>query len=1024
MRGIIALPMLSVIDSNVIEIESKGALQNGMSLFQDLKLKRRKVDSRCSSDGESIGTSDSTSSLSPDASSQTQSEGSPKEKDRCITPEELVPPMSSKQTFPQQFFFMMKPDGRSKVAYDSFLNNNNNNNKHTNGVIKLTSNLNGIPENVSVKSEPVEVMENGKRDRSPGSPDKTTTTIENGSSTSPRTNGHSSDTESTASHSSGVSSGESNVSIKREKSEDKYFSNKNDDKDMDLSMSNKDLDRSKFSPPLSRPASTSPPGKVESTLIITKQSKDVINGGSRIPSPPSSHTQNHDHNNGIQQQQQQHPPPPNHHHPTHNHLHARLTGQDLTPRPMNVPSPMVHVEIRNLPEKPDPISVVTSTSLSFHHHSMYRINGVRPEVISGGAVTPATNSSNNNSSNGQVGNHSSSNSPTGSVPVQSRKSPPLSNHSRSPNSSPSNSSSSGSIINGMHSPGTTIVAGGSLGMVNSSSVSSNHHHHVNLNRTPTVIMGEAGGVRTMLWSQPGQTLPPQVDLGAPPPMTNGHGMSNGYPPQNPIPPHSNNNNSNINNNNNNNNNNPPPNHQKGTLSMERLWASEALNLSTSPNGNSNSSNGNHLNGHGNQNGVSVPPLNHITNGHGSGSGGNAHQTNPDDDDYEQPMICMICEDRATGLHYGIITCEGCKGFFKRTVQNRRVYTCVADGTCEITKAQRNRCQYCRFKKCIEQGMVLQAVREDRMPGGRNSGAVYNLYKVPVKYRKHKKGNRVAAGKGEKAPPPQTQPPPPVLNGNILKNALTSPNEGAHFRQQMPFDQAAAMITHLVQCDNFHDIAALQNWDELLEARGDLSDKLCQMGDSIVYRLVQWTKRLPFYQELPVDVHTRVLTHKWHELLVLTTSAWQAMHTPGPPPNMSAEEETTESLQVLQRCLQAMMGRSLTVEQLRQDVGQMVERLTYLTRAFRRMGVRIEEYVCLKVITMLQTTGTRSPEVGVIQERYIKCLRTFVETTCNGHPNRLNDLLRTLHEVQAAAALLLESKMFYVPFLLNSALLQR
>lgn len=68
---------------------------------------------------------------------------------------------------------------------------------------------------------------------------------------------------------------------------------------------------------------------------------------------------------------------------------------------------------------------------------------------------------------------------------------------------------------------------------------------------------------------------------------------------------------------------------------------------------------------------------------------------------------MICEDKATGLHYGIITCEGCKGFFKRTVQNRRVYTCVADGTCEITKAQRNRCQYCRFKKCIEQGMVLQ-----------------------------------------------------------------------------------------------------------------------------------------------------------------------------------------------------------------------------------------------------------------------------------------------------------------------------
>jgi hypothetical protein len=55
----------------------------------------------------------------------------------------------------------------------------------------------------------------------------------------------------------------------------------------------------------------------------------------------------------------------------------------------------------------------------------------------------------------------------------------------------------------------------------------------------------------------------------------------------------------------------------------------------------------------------------------------------------------------------VLVLSRCKGFFKRTVQNRRVYTCVADGNCEITKAQRNRCQYCRFKKCIEQGMVLQ-----------------------------------------------------------------------------------------------------------------------------------------------------------------------------------------------------------------------------------------------------------------------------------------------------------------------------
>jgi nuclear receptor subfamily 6 group A len=47
---------------------------------------------------------------------------------------------------------------------------------------------------------------------------------------------------------------------------------------------------------------------------------------------------------------------------------------------------------------------------------------------------------------------------------------------------------------------------------------------------------------------------------------------------------------------------------------------------------------------------------------------------------------------------------------------------------------------------------------------------------------------------------------------------------------------------------------LQNLDELLDHKSDLSDKLCQIGDSIVYKLVQWTKRLPFYLELPVEVN--------------------------------------------------------------------------------------------------------------------------------------------------------------------------
>ncbi|CAG0888229.1 unnamed protein product [Darwinula stevensoni] len=71
--------------------------------------------------------------------------------------------------------------------------------------------------------------------------------------------------------------------------------------------------------------------------------------------------------------------------------------------------------------------------------------------------------------------------------------------------------------------------------------------------------------------------------------------------------------------------------------------------------------------------------------------------------------CPVCGDKVSGYHYGLLTCESCKGFFKRTVQNKKVYTCVADRNCQIDKTQRKRCPYCRFQKCLEVGMKLEVV---------------------------------------------------------------------------------------------------------------------------------------------------------------------------------------------------------------------------------------------------------------------------------------------------------------------------
>lgn len=87
--------------------------------------------------------------------------------------------------------------------------------------------------------------------------------------------------------------------------------------------------------------------------------------------------------------------------------------------------------------------------------------------------------------------------------------------------------------------------------------------------------------------------------------------------------------------------------------------------------------------------------------------------------------------------------------------------------------------YCDVFELTNHLFLLAAVREDRMPGGRNSGAVYNLYKV--KYKKHKKANKAATVTSRSSPPekpkePLPPLPPHLVNGTILKTALTNPSE--------------------------------------------------------------------------------------------------------------------------------------------------------------------------------------------------------------------------------------------------------
>jgi nuclear receptor subfamily 5 group A protein 3 len=219
--------------------------------------------------------------------------------------------------------------------------------------------------------------------------------------------------------------------------------------------------------------------------------------------------------------------------------------------------------------------------------------------------------------------------------------------------------------------------------------------------------------------------------------------------------------------------------------------------------------------------------------------------------------CPICSDKISGFHYGIFSCESCKGFFKRTVQNRKNYVCLRGAACPVTIATRKKCPACRFEKCLQKGMKLEAIREDRTRGGRST---YQCsYTLPVTSLQHHPslsadGHYKANGNSLKMESmngmSEMKQPVPVLLQEIMDvEYLWQYNESELTRLNQQSTSSEPTSSDAIKNNPFLASAGVTNDN----SSPDMIATLCKIADHRLYKIVKWCKSLPLFKNISVGI---------------------------------------------------------------------------------------------------------------------------------------------------------------------------
>uniref|UniRef100_A0A8D0AN71 Nuclear receptor subfamily 1, group H, member 4 n=1 Tax=Sander lucioperca TaxID=283035 RepID=A0A8D0AN71_SANLU len=211
-------------------------------------------------------------------------------------------------------------------------------------------------------------------------------------------------------------------------------------------------------------------------------------------------------------------------------------------------------------------------------------------------------------------------------------------------------------------------------------------------------------------------------------------------------------------------------------------------------------------------------------------------------------LCVVCGDKASGYHYNALTCEGCKGFFRRSITKNAVYKCKSGGNCEMDMYMRRKCQECRLRKCKEMGMLAECL----------------LTEIQCKSKRLRKNT--------KASPGQSTGDETEGADNTDNKQVTSTTKLSKEKVEITKEQQA-LVKSIVDAYNRHQIPQDMT-KKLLQEQYSAEENfllLTEMATSQVQVLVEFTKNIPGFLSLDCEDQIALLKGSAVEAMFLRSA---------------------------------------------------------------------------------------------------------------------------------------------------------